>query len=170
MVNGGEKNLDQETGWEKEAEDGGSAAGENTFKTEQGQSVNESLVEGVAVLSANGHDVKPAEQNQLKEREGTASDAEVMRVNGVSEVRATGEETETSAVNAEVKTQPDNSESKSDEVNGALDTATSPSVLKTKGTWADVVSNGSLANGTRDKHQAVSSVADDSTANGVAEE
>lgn len=175
-VERGEKNWDQETGCGKEAEDGGSKAVENASKTQQGQSVTEPLMESAAVVSANGHVVEPAEQNQLEGSDRAASDAEVKIVNGVSEVRATGEETETSAANAEVKTNAtaDDMKSKSDEVNGeingALDITACPSVLKSKGTWADVVSNAMVANGTGGKDTAENKVAGNITANGVAEE
>lgn len=175
-VERGEKNWDQETGCGKEAEDGGSKAVENASKTQQGQSVTEPLMESAAVVSANGHVVEPAEQNQLESSDRAASDAEVKIVNGVSEVSATGEETETSAANAEVKTNAtaDDMKSKSDEVNGeingALDITACPSVLKSKGTWADVVSNAMVANGTGGKDTAENKVAGNITANGVAEE
>lgn len=176
-VNGEEKSSDQETGSGKEAVDGGSTAVENTSGSQQEQPA--------AIASANGHVVEPAEENQHEEKtdvEGgdsdrAASDAEVKIVNGESEVRAAGEETETRATN-EVNSNTANGEIKSDatidemksgevngEINGACDVTVSPSVLKSKGTWADVVSK---ANGAVAIEKAVNGVA--ATANGEAEE
>lgn len=153
-VNVGEISSDQDTGCEKEAEDGESPAVEN---------VSETLVESAATVSANGHVVEPAELNQHEEKtdvdggvsedsDTAASDAEVKVVNGESGVRAAGE----GMVNGEI--------------NGAFDTTASKSALKSKGTWADVVSKAPIANGTRAKDTAVNGVADNVTANGVAEE
>ncbi|XP_070760676.1 clustered mitochondria protein homolog [Enoplosus armatus] len=175
-MNGGEKSSDQETGCGKEAEDRGSPVVEEASESRQEQPVEESA----ATVSANGHVVEPAEHNQHEEKmdvdggdsDRAASDAEVKVVNGESEVRATGEESETSTANGEIKPA-DEMKSESDKVNGDLNGALdiSPSVLKSKGTWADVVSKAATANGTGDKDTvAVNGVADSVTANGVAEE
>nr|XP_019956484.1 PREDICTED: clustered mitochondria protein homolog [Paralichthys olivaceus] len=184
-VKAGEKNLDKETGCGKEAEDGGSPTAENNSER-QHESVEEVSVVGAAAVSVNGHVVEPAEQNKHEEktenREEGDRAAEVKMVNGVSEVRAVGEETE-SSVEKEVKSSTANREMeagatcaqmKSDEKdgqsNGVRDTKATPSVLKSKGTWADVVSKSNIANGTGHKDTAVNGVADKVTANGVAEE
>ncbi|XP_074494222.1 clustered mitochondria protein homolog [Sebastes fasciatus] len=181
FVNGDEKSSDQETGSGKEAEDGGSPAVENSSESQQEQPVDETSVESAAVASANGHVVEPAEVKTDGDGDGdrAASDAEVKIVNGGSEVRAAGEETETSAPN-EVNSNTANGEVKSDdavdemkseseevngEINGACDVTVSPTVLKNKGTWADVVSKAGKAGDT-----AVNGVADNVTANGEAEE
>ncbi|XP_049907229.1 clustered mitochondria protein homolog [Epinephelus moara] len=187
-VIGEEKNSDQETGSGKEAEDGGSPAVEKTSESQQEQPVEENVaVESAAVVSANGDVVESAEESQQEEKtdvdgkdsDRAAADAEVKVVNGESEVRAAGEETDTSAPN-EVNTSTANGEVKSDvtademksesgevngEINGASDAAVSPTFLKSKGTWADVVSKASGAGNT-----AVNGVAGSVTANGEAEE
>ncbi|XP_070821605.1 clustered mitochondria protein homolog [Chaetodon trifascialis] len=169
-VDGGEKTSDQETGCGKEAEDGGSPTVENTSESQQEQPVEETVV------SANGHAEETAEQNQDEDNDRAASDAEVKIVNGESEVRAAGEGSETSTANGEIESDAAADEMKSEsgdvngEINGALDITASPSVLKSKGTWADVVSNVPVTNGTGDKDTAVNGVADNVTANGVAEE
>ncbi len=171
-VNGREKSSDLETGSGKEAEDGGSPAVENTGESQQEQPVTEILDDNAAVVLANGH----AEQNQCEEGDRAAPDTEAKTVNGESEVSAAGEETVTSTANGEIKSDAaaDVRKSVSDkvngEINGDLDIATSPTVLKSKGSWADVVSKGAVANGTGDKETAVNGVADSVTANGVAEE
>ncbi|XP_051278786.1 clustered mitochondria protein homolog isoform X2 [Dicentrarchus labrax] len=179
-VDGGEKSSDLETGCGKEAEAGGSPAVENTSEGTQEQPVEETLVEGAAVVSANGHVVETAEQNQHEEKtdrengDRAASDTEVKIVNGESEVGATGEKTETSTANGEIKSDAtaDGRKSGSDkvngEINGAFDINASPTVLKSKGTWADVVSKSAVVNGNKDT--AVNGVADNVAANGVAEE
>lgn len=169
-VDGGQKFSDQETGCRKEGEDRGSPAVENTSESQREQPVEETFI------SANGHAEEPAEQNQHEDSDRAASDAEVKIVNGESEVRATGEGSETSTANGEIKSDATADEMKSEsaevngEINGALDIPTSPSVLKSKGTWADVVSKVSVVNGTGDKDTAVNGVADNVSANGVAEE
>ncbi|XP_071338904.1 clustered mitochondria protein homolog [Trachinotus anak] len=181
-VSVGEKSSSQETGCGKEAGDGGSPAVENNKESQQEQPVEEVSVESPAVVSANGHLVEPADQNQHEAKTGVDggdsedSDraAEVKTANGESEVRAAGDETETSAqngvksstANGEMKCDATCEEMKSDgkdgEINGAGDITASPSVLKSKGTWADVVVSKAI-NG-------VNGVADDVRANGVAEE
>ncbi|XP_034728618.1 clustered mitochondria protein homolog isoform X2 [Etheostoma cragini] len=187
-VNGEERGSDQETGRGKEAEDGGSSAVKNTSKSQQ-KPVNETLVKSAAIVSANGHGLESARENQHEEKthvdggnsDRAASDAEVKIVNGESKVRAAGQETETSApnevnsntANGEIKydATTDEIKSESDEVNGkingACDITVSPSVLNSKGTWADVVSK---ANGAGDRNKAVNGVADKVTANQKAEE
>ncbi|KAA8592291.1 hypothetical protein FQN60_017746 [Etheostoma spectabile] len=188
-VNGEERGSDQETGRGKEAEDGGSSALKNTSKSQQKKPVNETSVKSAATVSANGHGVESARENQHEEkthvdggnRDRAASDAEVKIVNGESKVRAAGQETETSAPNevnsntahGEIKYDAtiDEIKPESDEVNGqingACDITVSSSVLKSKGTWADVVSK---ANGAGDRNKAVNGVADKVTANQKAEE
>lgn len=174
-ADGGEKNSDQETGCGKEDEDIAGSTVENTSKTQQGQPVAETLVESNVVVSANGHVVEPAELS-LEGIDTAVSAAEVKMVNGVSEVRGTGGETESSAANAEIKTNAtvDNIKPKSDEINGeingASDNAPSPSVPKSKGTWAEVVSNAKISNERGNKDTAEQKGAGNNTANGVAEE
>lgn len=175
-VNGGDKSADQETGCGKEAEDGGRPAAANSSESQQEQSAAETSVESAAVVSANGHMVEPVEQNQHEEGDRAASDAEVNIVNEESEVRAAGEENVTSTANEEVRCDATAGAMKSEsdevngEINGALDIATSPSVIKSKGSWADVVSKAAVANGTGNKDTAVNGVAAKVTANGAAEE
>uniref|UniRef100_A0A4W6G9E7 Si:ch211-166a6.5 n=1 Tax=Lates calcarifer TaxID=8187 RepID=A0A4W6G9E7_LATCA len=189
-VKGGEKSSDQETGRGKEAQEGGSPAVENNSESQQEEDVS---VESAAEIPANGHVVESADQDQHDEKrdvdggnseesDRAASDAEVKLVNGESEVRAAGEETETSVqngvegstANGEVKSEATCNEMKSDEkdgeINGAVNVTASPPVLKSKGTWADVVvSKAVMTNGTGDKGTAVNGVADRVTANGAAE-
>ncbi|XP_023269367.1 clustered mitochondria protein homolog [Seriola lalandi dorsalis] len=181
-VNVEEKGSGQETGCGKEAQDGGSPAVENSSESQQEQPVERVSVESAAVVSANGHLLEPAEQNQHegqidvdgRDREDSDRAAEVKIVNGESEVRGVGDKTETSAQNG-VKSSTANGEMKSDatceemksvekdgEINGAGDITASPPVLKSKGTWADVVISKAI-NG-------VNGVAGDVTANGIAEE
>lgn len=156
-MDGREKNSDQETGCGKEGEEEGNST------------MTESLVESAAAVSVNGSDVEPVEQNQAEGSERAAPDAKT--VNGVPEAGATGEE---NIAKADVKENATAGEARSDEINGemngALHTVTSPSGLKGKGTWADIVSNATLANGTGDKVTNVKKVAGHITANGVAEE
>lgn len=152
-MDGREKNSDQETGCGKEGEEEGNST------------MTESSVESAAVVSVNGSDVEP-EQNQAEGSDRAAPDTKT--VNGVPEAGATGEESKNFKENATAD------EARSDEINGemngALDTVTSPSGLKGKGTWADIVSNATLASGTGDKVTNVKKVAGHITANGVAEE
>ncbi|XP_036952790.1 clustered mitochondria protein homolog [Acanthopagrus latus] len=160
-----EKSSGQETGSGKEADDGGSSSVENAGEGQQEQPAEETSVETAAVESANGHVVEPAEGSQHEGSDRAASEVKI--VNGESEVTATGEEDETSTANGEVKSE---SEEVNGEINGAVDVPASPSVLKSKGTWADVVSKAAVVNGTGDKDAAVNGVADSITANGVAKE
>lgn len=82
----------------------------------------------VATVSANG----PSEQTQHEDSDRTTSEAVVGTVNGVSEVKPANDDA-------------DNTESV--EVNGKINgDLNSPPVLKSKGTWADVVSNSAAAN------------------------
>lgn len=157
-VDAGEKV--QETGCGKEAEDGGSSAVER--ESQQEQPVEETSVESAAVVSAKGH---VAVQNQHEDSDRAASDAEVKLVNGGSEV----DETETSAANGGDEMKSESGEING-EVNGAVDIPSSPSVLKSKGTWADVVSKAAVANGTGNTDTAVNGEADKVTANGAADE
>ena len=161
----GEKSSDQETGSGKEADDGGSSAVENAGESQQEQPAEETSVETAAVESANGHVVEPADDSQHEGSDRAASEVKI--VNGESEVTATGEEDETSTANGDVKSE---SEEVNGEINGAVEVPASPSVLKSKGTWADVVSKAAVVNGTGDKDAAVNGVVDSITANGVAKE
>lgn len=181
----GEKSTDEETGCGKEVMDEGSPAVEsNTESKQEQQPVEETSVESAAVVSANGHVVEPAE-NEEKTVDGGDSEhsdraAEAMIVNGETESRAEAEESapngvKSSRANGEMKsdTTVDDMKLGSNEVNGAingaLDITASPSVLKNKGTWADVVvSKAIVANGPGDKVTAVNRVAD-VTANGSVE-
>ncbi|XP_059193770.1 clustered mitochondria protein homolog [Centropristis striata] len=189
LVNEEEKSSDQETGSGKEAEDEGSPAVENASESQQEKPAEETSEKSAAIVSANGHVVEPAKENEHEEktdvdgedRDSAASGVEVKVVNGESEVKAAGEETETSAPN-EVNSNTANGETESDatvdevksesgevngEINGACSVAVSPTVLKSKGTWADVVSK---ANGAGDTNTAVNGEAANVTANGEAEE
>ncbi|KAM9359844.1 clustered mitochondria protein homolog [Symphorus nematophorus] len=197
----GDKILDLETGSGKEATDEGNSVAVNASENQREQP-GEKSVESSAVVTTNSHEEEPAEQKtESEDSERSASDAElqavngeseveavngesevqavngesaVQAVNGASEVRATGEETETSTANGEMKSDAAAGEMKSEagEVNGEINVPTNPSVLKRKGTWADVVSNAAaaVANGTGDKDSAVNGDADVVTANGAAEE
>lgn len=136
-----EKNLDLETGCAKGAEDEGGPA-------------------------VNGHVVKPVEQNQAEDCDRAASDVECKIVNGVSEVRATGEETEASTATLTADDTKPISDEVNGQTNGALDIATNGN---SKGTWADVVSNSKAAKKTGDNNTAVNKMANNVTANGVAE-
>lgn len=183
----GQKNSAKETGCGKEAEDGGSPAVER--KSQQEQPLEEGSVERAAVVPVSDHVVQPAEQIQHEEktdvdrkrgedREKAASDAEMKVVNGDPEGRAAGQETETSVQNG-VKSNTDNREIKSEtkcdgmksdekncEINGPGVLTANATVLKSKGTWADVVvSKGFVANGTAHKGPVVNGV----THNGTAE-
>lgn len=115
-----ETNPAQERGCGTDAEDVGSKL-ETTV-----QPVNEDCV---ATVSANG----PSEQTQHEDSDSTTSETVVGSVNGVSEVKLANDVA-------------DNTESV--EVNGNINgVLNSPPVLKSKGTWADVVSNSVAANG-----------------------
>lgn len=110
-----ETNTAQETGCVNNAEDVGGPEVENTIKT-----VNEGCA---ATVSANGS----SEQTQHEDSDSTASEGVEGPVNGVAEVSPANNAAD-SVKSAEVN----------GKVNGALN---SPPVLKSKGTWADVVSN-----------------------------
>lgn len=177
QMNGGEKSTDQDPGCGKEVKDGGSPAVESNTESQQEQPVEETSVESATVVSANGHVVEPAEHEEKTEVDAGDRAAEVKIVNGETENRAEAEESEASAPkeNGEMKsdTMVDEMKSGSDEVNGvlngAVDIPASPSVLKSKVTWADVVvSKAVVANGTGHKVTAVNGEAD-VTANGSAE-
>uniref|UniRef100_A0A674NJ73 Clustered mitochondria protein homolog n=1 Tax=Takifugu rubripes TaxID=31033 RepID=A0A674NJ73_TAKRU len=118
-----ETNPAQEIGCGTDPEDVGSKV-ESTVKP-----VNEGCV---ATVSANG----PSEQTQHEDSDRTTSEAVVGTVNGVSEVKPANDVA-------------DNTESV--EVNGKINgDLNSPPVLKSKGTWADVVSN-SVATNSKNK-------------------
>ncbi|XP_034072275.1 clustered mitochondria protein homolog isoform X1 [Gymnodraco acuticeps] len=183
IVNEEEKSSDPNTGSGKEAEDGGSPAVENASDSQQEQPEEESSEKSDAMT--NGHVVEPAVESQQGEKadvEGgesdRASDAEVNIVNGGSEVSDAGQETESSApnevnsniVNGEVQSNATADEIKSEsngvngEINAACDITVKHSVVKSNGTWADVVSK---ANGAADT--AVNGTAGSVTANREAE-
>lgn len=171
ILNGEEKSSNQKAGSGKEAEDGGSTDVENNRASQQEQPVAETLAKSAATTSSNGHVAEPAEENQHEEKEdGAASDAQVIIVNGKSEETETSAPNEVNTANGEVRCDATVDEMKSGEVhvevNGACDIPVSPSVLKSKGTWADVVSK---ANGAGDINRAVNGGADKHTANGEAE-
>lgn len=151
----GKKISDQETGCGKEGEDKVNAT------------AAESLVDAGAVVLANGSSAEAAEQGQAEGSDRAAPEGKT--VNGVQEVRMTGEQ---SLTEASIKTNVLEVQAESGEVNGkmngVLDTPTSPSAHKGKGTWADIVSNAALANGTGDKDSTVKKAAP-ITANMVAE-
>ncbi|XP_034397063.1 clustered mitochondria protein homolog isoform X2 [Cyclopterus lumpus] len=182
-VNGEEKSSDVETGSRKEAEDGGSPAVEKPSEGQQEQPAEETLVKSAATASVNRHVVEPAEVKgheektnvDAEDRDRAASDAEVKIMNVESEVRAAGQKAENSTPN-DVNSNTANGGIKSDaavtemksvsgEVNGDCDIPVGPSVLKSKGTWADVVSK---ANGGGGIDTAVNR--DEVTANGTAQE
>lgn len=154
-TDGAEKNSDQETGCGKE---GGDKVSSTTA---------ESRVDVGAVVLANGSSDEAAEQSQAEGSDRAA--AEGNTVNEVQEVRMAGKETLTEA---STKTNVLEVQAGSGEVNGkmngALDSPTSPSAHKGKGTWADIVSNAALSNGTGDKDRTVKKAAH-ITANKVAE-
>nr|XP_020450014.1 clustered mitochondria protein homolog [Monopterus albus] len=166
-------NSAQETGCGKETEDGGSpAVGNNNSMSQQKQPVEEVSVESAAVVSANGLVVQPGKQNQHEEKtEPDIGDSETVKEE--SEVRVAAEETKTnvqngvksSTANGEMKSEATCGEMKSDQKNDKIN----GSVLKSKGTWADVVSKALIANGTEDKDTAVNGVTDNVTASGTAE-
>ncbi|XP_020505586.2 clustered mitochondria protein homolog [Labrus bergylta] len=176
-MNWAEKSSDQETGSGEEAEKG-SPCGENASESQE----EETSAESADVVSANGHEVEPAEQNQQADVDGgdshgASSGADVMEVNGESKSEATGEEIDggsCSTVNGEIKSEATGSEMKPEqvngEVNGALHIPISPSTLKSKGTWADIVSKAPVSNGKADEDKAVNGVTDGVSANGAAEE
>lgn len=125
MVDRSETNPVQETGNGNHTEDGGGSEVENAIQT-----VNEG---SEAAVSTNGS----SEENQHEDSDRSTSEAVVEAVNGVAEVRPA-----------------DDAADKPVEVNGKINEAlNSPPVLKSKGTWADVVSNSVAANtkGHKDK-------------------
>lgn len=140
VVDRSETNTAQETGCLKNAEDVGDAEVENTSER-----VNE------ATLLANGS----FEQTQHKDGDTTPSEAAEGPANGVAEVSP--------ADNAADSTKPAEENVK---VNGALN---SPPVLKSKGTWADVVSNSIAAKSRADKDRQVNKVKNNIAAIGAAQ-
>ncbi|XP_034547523.1 clustered mitochondria protein homolog isoform X2 [Notolabrus celidotus] len=178
-LNWAEITPDQEMGNGEAAEEKGNLGSES----QEVQKIEETSAESAAEVSSNGHVVEPAEEKQqtLDEAESdeVSPGAEVQEVNGESEVRAGGEETDgdnSSTASGETKSEATVDEIKPKEVNGEINVAenvpVSPSALKGKGTWADVVSNAPMANGKEDQDQdpAVNGVADGVTANGATEE
>ncbi|XP_029998881.1 clustered mitochondria protein homolog [Sphaeramia orbicularis] len=155
ILSGEEKTKDQETEGGKEMEDG-----ENTETNESGeeQPAEEMPVESTEELSANDHEVDPAENKAHEETtEEEAADSEQSDTGSNAQIVVNGE--------AEMKSGSDDN----DEINGATQMSTSPSVLKSNTTWADIVSKPLIVNGETDKDTAVTG-AEDVTANGVAEE
>ncbi|KAK1893333.1 Clustered mitochondria protein like [Dissostichus eleginoides] len=146
IVNGEEKSSDPNTGSGKEAEDEGSPAVENASDSQQEQPEEESSEKSAAMT--NGHVVEPAETESSAPNEVNGN-----IVNGEVKSNATADEikSESNGVNGEI--------------NGACDITVKHSVLKSTGTWADVVSK---ANGAADT--AVNGTAGSVTANGEAEE
>lgn len=143
VVDRSETNTAQETGCVNNAEDVGGSEVENTIKTENGGCA--------ATVSANGS----FEQTQHEDSD-TTSEAVEGAVNGVVEVSP--------ANNAADST-------KSAEVNGKINGAlNSPPVLKSKGTWADVVSNSVAANSKAAKDKQVNRVKNNIAANGAAKD
>lgn len=141
MVDRSETNTAQETGCVNNAEDVGGSEVENTIKT-----VNEGCA---ATVSANGS----FEQTQHEDSD-TTSEVVGGAVNGVAEVSP--------ANNAADST-------KSAEINGKINgTLNSPPVFKSKGTWADVVSNSVAANSKADKDKQVNRVKNNISASGAA--
>lgn len=162
--NGGQKMADQETGCGKEVENGGSPAVDNTTEEPHEQPVEETSApeESVAVVSANGHpeDEEKAEVNG-GESEQAAPDADTKTENDETEPSEPNGE-KSSTANGEIKSDEthDKTKSGSDKVNGAIngnvESMSSPPVLKSKGTWADVVlSKPVIVNGTGNKEAAV---------------
>lgn len=139
VVDRSEKNAAKETGRENNAEDVGGPQVENTM-----EKANEACA---STVLTNG----TSEQNQHEDSDRT--EAAVETVNGVSEVKPADDAADNT---------------KSGEVNGKINGAlNSPPVLKSKGTWADVVSNSVAANSKGDKNKQVNRV-ENITANGAA--
>lgn len=135
-----ETNTSQETGCVNNAEDVGGPEVENTVKT-----MNEDCA---ATILANDS----LDQTQHEDSDSTTSEAVEGPVNGVAEVSPannTADSTESAEENGKV--------------NGALN---SPPVLKSKGTWADVVSNSVAATSKADKDKQVNKVKNNIAASG----
>ncbi|XP_040050541.2 clustered mitochondria protein homolog isoform X2 [Gasterosteus aculeatus] len=147
-ANGEAKSADQDAGSRKDAEDGGSPAAENSNEGQQEETL--SLVNGHVVqpAQANGH----GEKTDVGAGDSDRADSEGKAEDGESEAGAAGREAGNSTSNG-VNSNTVNGEMKSQSVevngatNGAGDIPVSPSGLKSKGTWADVVSK---PNGGRD--------------------
>lgn len=137
-------NTAQETGCLNNAEDAGGSEVENT---------SERVNEGCETTpSANGS----FEQTQHKDGGTTPSEAVEGPVNGVAEVSP--------ADNSADSTKPAEENVK---INGALN---GPPVLKSKGTWADVVSNSIAAKSKADKDKHVNRVKNNMAAGGAAQD
>lgn len=149
-LDGGQKVSYEKIGNGKEAGDGGSAVVENTSEAQQGLAVTENC--GV-VVSAN----VSTEENS----DNTGSEAEVKIANVVSEVSAANGTADDSKVQ---------SDGVNGQINGAVDIPASPSFHKNKGTWADVVSNSTVANKKGDKLMSVNRAANNIAADGAAED
>lgn len=132
-----ETNTAQETGCVNNAEDVGGPEVENTM--------NEGCA---ATILANDS----LDQTQHEDSDSTTSEAVEGPVNGVAEVSP--------ANNAADSTE---SAEENRKVNGAL---SSPPVLKSKGTWADVVSNSVAAISKADKDKQVNKVKNNIAASG----
>uniref|UniRef100_A0A1A8IWA1 Clu domain-containing protein n=2 Tax=Nothobranchius TaxID=28779 RepID=A0A1A8IWA1_NOTKU len=134
-----------DTGCRKEAEDGGNGADEKNSEREQAL-VEDTLAESAASVLANGHAPEQADEEKAdvdKAREGTGARVQTA---------------------AEDPKQSDSGEKKG-EINGGVNVIPSPPVLKSKLTWADVVSKPTNGTGSKEAN-GVDSV----TANGAAEE
>lgn len=144
VVDRSETNTAQETGCVNNGEDVGDSGVENTIKL-----VNEGCA---GTFSANGS----FEQTQHEDSDTTTSEGVEGPVNGVAEVR-----TANSAADS----------TKSAEVNGKINGAlNSPPVLKSKGTWADVVSNSVAASSKADRDKQVNRVKNNIAASGAAKD
>ncbi|XP_026199625.1 clustered mitochondria protein homolog isoform X2 [Anabas testudineus] len=184
-VNEGQKSSAKETGCGKEAEDGGSPAVER--ESQQEQPLEEASVERAALVAARDHVVQSVEQIQHEEKtdvdrqhsedsQTAAADTKIKIVNGESEVAETSVQNgiKSNTDNGEMKSEAKCDEIKSDkicEINGSKVLAANAPVLKSKGTWADVVvSKTIIANGTAHKEPAVNGVTHNVSANGKAKE
>lgn len=131
--------------------------------------------DGAGVVTANGHMIESAEQNQLNEKmhinKGESSDSRVKMMNGGPEVTAAGEEAYCGLANGGVdafdKTESEKNDGK---VNGTANPTASPPALKTQRSWADVVSKSGTVNQLPKKDAEVNGVTEEVTANGTAEE
>ncbi|KAF3695848.1 Clustered mitochondria protein -like protein [Channa argus] len=166
-----QKRSDKDTGCGKEVEDEGSPAEENNSKNQQEHPMS---VKCSTVVSTNDHVVQQAEQKRHevksemdKDDDGERAAESKRMANGESEVRV-AEETVTREIKIEVTYDEIKSDVKNGEINESGVIAANPSVLKSKGTWADVVSKASIVSETGDKK--VNRVAYPVSANRGAEE
>ncbi|XP_041854801.1 clustered mitochondria protein homolog isoform X2 [Melanotaenia boesemani] len=127
FVNGEEKSSDNATGCGKETEDGGNKAVESNNVSQQEQPVEGTSVASAAKASANGHVVEPAEQSKHEGETDVDSDRAASDVT----VKTANEDDEMIS----------GSEEKNGEINGEADIIASPLALKSKLTWADIVTS-----------------------------